>query len=77
MPSSIDVEELNENEVKVLLALKDLKRTSAEEIGRIAGLTRDVVEKASAWATTKGLLSVDEKVSESLVLSEEGEEYAE
>jgi len=77
MPSSIDVEELHENEVKVLLALKDLKRASAEEIGRIAGLTRDAVEKASAWATTKGLLSVDEKVSESLVLSEEGEEYAE
>jgi len=77
MPSSINVEELHENEVKVLLALKDLKRASAEEIGRIAGLTRDAVEKASAWATTKGLLSVDEKVSESLILSEEGEEYAE
>ncbi|MFB0543238.1 MAG: phenylalanine--tRNA ligase subunit alpha, partial [Candidatus Bathyarchaeia archaeon] len=77
MSSSIDVEELHENEVKILLALKDLKRTSVEEISRITRLTRDAVERASAWATTKGLLSVEEKVSESFVLTEEGEGYVE
>jgi phenylalanyl-tRNA synthetase alpha chain len=77
MSSGINVEELHENEVKILLALKDLKRASAEEIARITGLTRDAVERASDWATTKGLLSVEEKVSETLVLSEEGREYAE
>ena len=77
MPSNINVEKLHENEVKILLALKDLKRTSIEEISCITRLTRDAVERASAWAATKGLLLVEEKVSESFVLTEEGEGYVE
>jgi phenylalanyl-tRNA synthetase alpha chain len=77
MPGSINVDELHENEVKTLLALKDHERASVEEISRITGLTRDAIERASDWATTKGLLSVEEKVSETLMLSEEGKEYAE
>ncbi len=77
MSGGVDVEELHENEVRILLALKDLRRGSSEEISRLTGLTRDAVERAGAWATTKGLLSVEERVSESLVLTEEGREYAE
>ena len=77
MSSGINVEELHDNEVKILLTLKGLKKASAEEIARITGLTRDAVERASDWATTKGLLSVEEKGLETLVLSEEGRKYAE
>ena len=76
MTGRVDVEELHENEVKILLALKDLKKGSVEEISYNANLTKDAVERASGWARTRGLLFIEEKVFESPMLTEEGEEYA-
>jgi len=68
---------LHENERKVLLALKDRETATTEELSRLTGLGRDAVEKACAWAETKGVVSFGEEVSRSFNLTDEGRTYAE
>jgi phenylalanyl-tRNA synthetase alpha chain len=68
---------LHENERKVLLALEDRGAASTEELTSWTGLDRDAVEKACAWAETKGVVSFMEEVSHRYSLTEEGLRYAE
>ncbi len=67
---------LHENERKVLLALKGRGSATTEELSGFTGLSRDAVEKACAWAETKGVVSFQEEVSRSFNLTEEGRQYA-
>jgi phenylalanyl-tRNA synthetase alpha chain len=66
---------LHENERKVLLALKGRGAATTQELSAETGLGRDAVEKASAWAETKGVVSFREEVSRSFNLTEEGQTY--
>jgi phenylalanyl-tRNA synthetase alpha chain len=68
---------LHENERKVLLALEGRGAATTQELSAETGLARDAVEKASAWAETKGVVSFREEVSRSFNLTEEGRKYAE
>lgn len=77
MAQRINVQELQDNEVKLIMALKTTKKGSIEEISASSELPRDAVERASDWARTKGLVTIEEHVSEHLVLTEEGKRYSE
>jgi len=68
---------LHENERKVVLTLGGRGAATTEELSSATGLSRDAVEKACAWAETKGVVSVEEEVSRSFFLTEEGGRYAE
>jgi len=68
---------LQENERKVLLALKGRKAATTEELSSATGLGRDAVEKAGAWAETKGVVSVEEEISHTVNLTDEGRRYVE
>jgi phenylalanyl-tRNA synthetase alpha chain len=68
---------LHENERKVLLALEGREAATTQKLSAETGLARDAVEKASAWAETKGVVSFREEVSRSFNLTEEGRKYAE
>jgi phenylalanyl-tRNA synthetase alpha chain len=68
---------LHENERKVILALEGQGAATTQELSAETGLGRDAVEKASAWAETKGVVSFREEVSRSFNLTEEGRKYAE
>ena len=68
---------LHENERKILLTLEGRESASTEELISLTGLGKDAVEKACAWAETKGVLSFFEKVSRIFELSEEGRRYVE
>ena len=67
---------LHENERRVLLALKGVESATTGELSRSTGLGRDAVEKACAWAETKGVVSFREEVSRFFGLTEEGRTYA-
>lgn len=67
---------LNEYERKLLLELKDRGASRTSELSLEMGLSKDTVEKASAWAETKGVISFKEEVSRFFKLTEEGEKYA-
>ena len=71
------VARLHENERKVLLALQGRGAATTLELSVETGLAKDAVEKASAWAETKGVISFQEEVSLSYSLTEEGQKYAE
>ena len=66
---------LHENERAVLLALKRRGPATTEELASATGLGRDAVEKACAWAETKGVVSVEEEASRAFSLTEEGRAY--
>ena len=68
---------LHVNERKVILAIGKRGAATTEELSLAMGLSRDAVEKACAWAETKGVVSVEEEVSRSFFLTEEGKRYAE
>ena len=68
---------LHENERKVILALDGRGAATTQELSAETGLAKDAVEKASAWAETKGVVSFREEVSRSFNLTEEGRKYAE
>ena len=68
---------LHENERRILLSLKDRGSATTEELSQLTGLSRDAIEKASAWAETKGVVSFREEVSRSFKLTDEGRGYAE
>ena len=67
---------LNENERKLLVALRGGGASSTAALSQATGLGRDAVEKASAWAETKGVVSFREEVSRFFKLTEEGAKYA-
>jgi len=67
---------LHENERKVLLALRGRETATTGELSRFTGLGRDAVEKACAWAETKGVVSFREEVSRFFSLTDEGRTYA-
>jgi phenylalanyl-tRNA synthetase alpha chain len=67
---------LHENERKVLLALEGRGAATTQELSAETGLGRDAIEKASAWAETKGVVSFREEVSHTFNLTEEGQAYA-
>lgn len=66
---------LNENERKVLQALKDRGTATTETLSQLTGLSKDAVEKASGWAETKGVVSFNEQVSQFYQLTDEGRTY--
>jgi phenylalanyl-tRNA synthetase alpha chain len=66
---------LHENERKVILALEGRGAATTQELSAETELGRDAVEKASAWAETKGVVSFREEVSRSFNLTEEGQAY--
>jgi len=68
---------LHENERKVILALEGRRAATTQELSAETGLRKDAVEKASAWAETKGAVSFREEVSRSFNLTEEGRKYVE
>jgi phenylalanyl-tRNA synthetase alpha chain len=68
---------LQENERKVLHVLGDLDAVTTEELAHHTGLGRDAVEKASDWATTKGVVKFSEEISRFFTLTKEGETYTE
>jgi len=68
---------LHENERKVILALEGRRAATTQELSAETGLGKDAVEKASAWAETKGAVSFREEVSRSFNLTEEGQKYVE
>ena len=67
---------LNENERKILVTLRGGGASSTAALSQATGLGRDAVEKASAWAETKGVVSFREEVSRFFKLTEEGQKYA-
>jgi len=75
--NAVDVDELSENEVKLLACLESLGGSTTDAISESSGLVKDAVERASDWARTRGLVSVTEVSKELLQLTDEGLEYAE
>lgn len=67
---------LNENERKVLIALRGGGASSTAALSLSTGLGRDAVEKASAWAETKGVVSFRAEVSRFFKLTDEGQKYS-
>ena len=66
---------LNENERKILVALRGGAASSTAVLSQATGIGRDAVEKASAWAETKGVVSFREEVSRFFKLTQEGQKY--
>jgi len=64
---------LNENERKLLIALKSSETSSTSTLSLVLGLSKDAIEKASSWAETKGVVSFREEVSKFFKLTEEGQ----
>jgi phenylalanyl-tRNA synthetase alpha chain len=67
---------LHEHERRVLLALEGRETATTQELSIETSLGRDAVEKASAWAETKGVVTFREEVSKRFNLTEEGRKYA-
>ena len=68
---------LHEHERRILQALRERGSASVEELQRLTGLSRGAVEKASAWAETKGVVEIEEEAYEVLRLTDEGYRYVE
>ena len=68
---------LNDNERKLVVALRGGSASSTAALSQTMGLGKDAIEKASAWAETKGVISFREEVSRFFRLTKEGEKYAE
>ena len=67
---------LHENERKVLHALSDGSTATTNKLAEATGLGRDAVEKATDWATTKGVVEFSEEVSRFTALTDEGDVYS-
>jgi len=68
---------LHENERRILLALRRQGPATTEDLTSATGLSRNAVEKACAWAETKGVVSIEKEVSHKFFLTDEGRSYAE
>ncbi len=56
-------EQLHENERRILLVLKENESASTSLLAEVTGLPKDAVEKACAWAETKGVLTFNEETT--------------
>jgi len=66
---------LHDHEKRILKALEGKKSMIIQEIQELTGLNKDSLEKASLWAKVKGVLKIDEEITEFIELTKEGEEY--
>jgi phenylalanyl-tRNA synthetase alpha chain len=69
-------EQLHENERRILLVLKENESASTSLLAEVTGLPKDAVEKACAWAETKGVLTFNEETTVKHSLTDEGKRYA-
>ena len=69
-------EQLHENERRILLVLKENESASTSLLAEVTGLPKDAVEKACAWAETKGVLTFNEETTVKHSLTDEGQRYA-
>jgi phenylalanyl-tRNA synthetase alpha chain len=69
-------EQLHENESRILLVLKKNESASTSLLAEMTGLPKDAVEKACAWAETKGVLTFNEETTVKHSLTDEGQRYA-
>lgn len=70
------LEELSENEKRVVKALENLGKADVEEVCSATNLSKDEVENASLWAKAKGVVEQEEEVLTFFELTDEGEEYS-
>jgi phenylalanyl-tRNA synthetase alpha chain len=68
-------EQLHENERRILLVLKENESASTSLLAEVTGLPKDAVEKACAWAETKGVLTFNEETTVKHSLTDEGKRY--
>ncbi len=66
--------ELHPHEIKILSALK--KKSSPAEIAEKTNLETDAVLRASSWLATKGLVKIEEKITEGISLTDIGTGFA-
>jgi len=66
---------LHDHEKKILKALEGKRSLTIQELQQSTELNKDSLEKASLWAKVKGVLKIDEEISEFLELTNEGQEY--
>lgn len=76
MSSDKIIQQLHENEKRVLKSFKSKKVLSADELSKITKLSKEAAEKAAEWGKQKNLISIKENVSEFLELTIEGHEYS-
>ena len=69
-------EQLHENERRILLVLQENESASTSLLAEEIALSKDAVEKACAWAETKGVLAFNEETTVKYSLTEEGQRYA-
>jgi phenylalanyl-tRNA synthetase alpha chain len=70
------ISRLHNNEKRILKALEGKKSLTMKELEQETKLNKDSLEKASLWAKVKGVLKIEEEITEFLELTKEGEEYA-
>ncbi len=75
MPSDKIIQQLHENEKKIIKSLK-AKKLYSDQLAKATKLSKEAVEKAAEWAKQKNLVSIKEDVSEFLELTIEGQEYS-
>jgi len=66
---------LHDHEKRILKALEGEKPLTIQELQQLTQLNKDSLEKASLWAKVKGILKIDEEITEFIELTKEGEEY--
>jgi len=66
---------LHDHEKRILKALEGEKSLTIQELQQLTQLNKDSLEKASLWAKVKGILKIDEEITEFIELTKEGEEY--
>ncbi|MBD3155456.1 MAG: phenylalanine--tRNA ligase subunit alpha [Candidatus Aenigmarchaeota archaeon] len=70
------IRRLHNNEKRILKVLEGKKSLTMKELEKETNLNKDSLEKASLWAKVKGVLKIDEEITEFLELTKEGLEYA-
>jgi phenylalanyl-tRNA synthetase alpha chain len=66
---------LHEHEKRILKSFEGKESITFKELQQSTSLNKDSLEKASLWAKVKGVIKIDEEVSEFIELTKEGEEY--
>ena len=66
---------LHNLEKRILLALDKKEKQTIAELVKNTGLDEASVNHASAWLSSKKMVSITEKVDEKIELGKEGKEY--
>lgn len=69
------INRLHDHEKRILKALEGKKSLTIQELQQLTQLNKDSLEKASLWSKVKGVLKIDEEITEFLELTKEGQEY--